>query len=138
MSSSCLALQHEIPGNLRATFRDVLQVFLVVPHGFEAADSAEGSELDEEVGIQVEKLHHQIIVAVGSGAIDGRCIPPLFSRTLPAKRQVWRHCTGALKRTQVYFQCSKFTTATNFKSATGSCCLDADSKFFLISVSKCS
>lgn len=96
-SSSRLAFQHEVPGNLRATFRDVLELFLVVPHCFEAPNSAEGSELNEEVGVEVEKLHHQLVVAVGGGAVDRRSVPPLFSGALPAKRQVRRrHCTFAI------------------------------------------
>jgi len=87
-SSSRLAFQHEVPRNLRATFRDVLEVFLVVPHCFEAPNSAEGSELNEEVGVEVEKLHHQIVVAVRGGAIDRRSVPPLLSGALPTQRQV--------------------------------------------------
>lgn len=56
MATLRLALVEKPLGDLGAAFRHVTEVSLVVPHGFEAADAAEGRQLYEEVGVEVKKL----------------------------------------------------------------------------------
>lgn len=89
MMSSTLALEHEVSGDAGAAFGDVVEASsVVVPDGFEAADAAEGGELDEEVGVEVEELDDEVVEAVCCGPVDGGRVPPLLAGALPTKREV--------------------------------------------------
>jgi len=65
----------------------VAEARVVVPDGLEAADAAEGGELDEEVWVEAEELPDDVVVAAGRRPVDGRGVPPLVARALPPQRQ---------------------------------------------------
>lgn len=81
----------QFSGNVGPAFRDIIKVVeLVVPDGFQASDSREGGELDEEVGVDVEELSDQVVVAVCGGAVHRRSEPPLIAGALPSQREELR------------------------------------------------
>jgi len=52
------------------------------------ADPAEGGELDEQVGVEVQQLADDVVVAVGRRPVYRRRVPPLVARALPPQREV--------------------------------------------------
>lgn len=85
-----LALEEEAARDAGAAPRGVDEAGVVVPDGLQAADAAEGGELDDEVGVDVEELADEVVVAVGGGPVDRRGVPPLVPRALPPEREIGR------------------------------------------------
>lgn len=83
-----LAFKKKVSSDKGAAFGGVNEARIIVPEGFKAADAAEGGELDEEVGVQVEELADEVVMAVGGGPINGGSVPPLITSALPAQREV--------------------------------------------------
>ena len=83
-----LALQQQAPCDGRAVPGRVGEAGVVVPQRLEAADPAEGGELDEQVGVEVQQLAHDVVVAVGRRPVDRRRVPPLVAGALPPQREV--------------------------------------------------
>jgi len=83
-----LALQQQAPRDGRAVPGGVGEAGVVVPQRLEAADPAEGGELDEQVGVEVQQLADDVVVAVGRRPVYRRRVPPLVARALPPQREV--------------------------------------------------
>lgn len=83
--TGCLAVEEESPGDGSAAPGDAGEagVAIVVPDCLQAADAAEGGELDEEVGVKVEELPNDVVLTVGGGAVDRSRVPPLIPGALP-------------------------------------------------------
>jgi len=82
-----VAVEEEAAGDGGAVPGGAREARVVVPDGLEAADAAEGGELDEEVGVEAEELADEVVVAAGRRPVDGRRVPPLVARALPPQRQ---------------------------------------------------
>lgn len=102
LSALRLALEEKVSGDEGPTFGSIDEAGIVIPQCFEPPDPAEGGELDEKVGIEVEKLPDQVIVAIGRRPVDGGGIPPLVPGALPPKREVrlW-HREDKIKKNEV-------------------------------------
>jgi hypothetical protein len=51
---------------MRTTFSNTIELLLVVPNSFKPTNPTKGSEFDEEIGVKINKLSHQVIVAISS------------------------------------------------------------------------
>jgi hypothetical protein len=76
--------------NLRATFSNIIKLFLIIPHRLKAANPPERRKVDEVIVINSKELSYQVIVTISSCPINGRGKPPLVSCTLPSKRKICR------------------------------------------------